>query len=203
MKTLVVTYLPRGQQSFTKKLADVFLKGAKESVETLDLLQDPPDFFGKENLEAYIQRNYGGQKPDMAHQKSIAKMDRMTAQFKSADMLVLATPMHNFSLPAPVKAYFDSVMQKGETWDLQGGKFTGLMTGKKALILLASGGIYEGPMASWEHAASLAKIEFQFMGFSDIRVVTAAGMNSGERLPEVIIAEAQIKVQTITKEWYN
>lgn len=202
MKTLVIVYLPRGEYSYTKKLVDVFLKEAKGNIEGLDLLQDMPDVFTKEILEAYTQRNYLGQKLDSAHQKAIAKMDRMTAQFKSADIVVLATPMHNFSLPAPVKAYFDSVMQKGETWDIQDRNFTGLMSGKKALILLASGGIYEGSMASWEHAVSLARTEFQFMGFSDIRAVTASGMNAGKRKPEEIVAEAQGQLRTLIKEWY-
>jgi FMN-dependent NADH-azoreductase len=203
MKTLLVTYLPRGENSHTKKLADAFSKETKGAVETLDLLQDTPDFFGRVNLESYIHRNYLGEKLDATHQKAIAKMDRMTAQFKAADIVVMAAPMHNFSLPAPIKAYFDSVMQKGATWDIRDGKYVGLMTGKKALILLASGGIYEGPMASWEHAVSLAKVEFQFMGFSDIRDVTAAGINAGKRKPEEIVAEAQEKVRAIAQEWYR
>lgn len=202
MKTLLVTYLPRGEQSSTRKLSDAFLNSVRGSkVEILDLLKDMPDFFLKENMEAYSARNYGGQTLDAKHQKAIAKMDRMTAQFKGAEVVVLATPMHNFSLPGIVKAYFDSVMFKGETWDIRDGQFVGLMTGKKALILLSSGGVYEGPMASWEHAVNLAKVEFQFMGFSDIRAVTAAGMNSGQRKPEEILAEAQQKVAAIVKEW--
>lgn len=205
MKTLVVTYLPRGEQSYTKKLVDAFLDIVDpQNVEVIDLLQDMPDVFTQECLEAYTQRNYMGQKLDAAHQKAIAKMDRMAAQFKAAEVVVIASPMHNFSLPALTKAYFDSVMLKGVTWDiLEGGKFAGLMTGKKALILLASGGVYEGAMASWDHAVSLAKLEFQFMGFSDIRAVTAAGMNAGKRKPEEIVAEAQEKVRAIVGEWYS
>lgn len=204
MKTLIVTYFPRGEQSYTQKLADAFLKEVKRAeAEILNLLQEVPDFFSKTSLESYIQRNYLGEKLDAVHQKAIAQMDRMTAQFKAADVVVLATPMHNFSLPGSVKTYFDSIMQKGETWDIEDGKYVGLMKGKKALILLASGGIYEGAMASWEHAVSLAKVEFQFMGFSDIRAVTAAGMNAGKRKPEEIVAEAQEKVKIIAKEWYS
>lgn len=204
MKTLMVTYLPRGERSYTKKLADAFLEGIKnQPIESLDLLKDIPGFFMETSLEAYIQRNYMGQKLDAVHQKAIATMDRMTAQFKGADIVVLATPMHNFSLPGCVKTYFDSILLKGETWDIQDGKFIGLMTKKKALILLASGGIYEGPMASWEHAVSLARVEFQLMGFSDIRAVTASGMNAGKRQPEEIVAEAQEKVRAITREWYK
>ena len=41
-------------------------------------------------------------------------MDRMTEQLKSADIVAIAYPMNNFSMPAPVKAWFDSVMLKGK-----------------------------------------------------------------------------------------
>ncbi len=103
MKTLLVTYLPRGEQSYTKKLVDVFLQGVKGAgLETLDLLKCMPDVFGKESLEAYTQRNYMGQKLDALHAKAISKMDSMAAQFKTAEIVVLASPMPNFSLPGVV-----------------------------------------------------------------------------------------------------
>jgi len=105
----------------------------------------------------------------------------MTDQLKSADVVVVAYPMNNFSMPAPVKAWFDSVMLKGQTWYAKDGSYIGLMNGKKAIAIVTSGGIYEKePMASWEHALSLTKIEFQFMGYSDVRGILAGGMNAGE-----------------------
>jgi FMN-dependent NADH-azoreductase len=134
--------------------------------------------------------------------ESLKKMDRMASQFKQADTVVLATPMFNFSLPAAVKAYFDSVMLKGETWDIVGGNYSGLMKGKRAIILLASGGVYEGDMAAWEHGVSLAKIEFEFMGFEDIRCVHAAGMNAGEAVKEKNLAQAIESARAIAREWY-
>jgi len=105
----------------------------------------------------------------------------MTDQLKSADVVVVAYPMNNFSMPAPVKAWFDSVMLKGQTWYAKDGSYIGLMNGKKVLAIVTSGRIYEKePMASWEHALSLTKIEFQFMGYSDVRGILAGGMNAGE-----------------------
>ena len=164
-KTLIVTYLPSGERSSTKKLVDAFLAAAKgqTQVEHLDLLKEVPDFFSSESLGAYVTRNYMGQALAPAQATAIAKMDRMTAQLKAADVVVLAFPMHNFGPPAAIKAWFDSVMLKGQTWDMNASGFVGLMKGKQALILLSSGGVYEGPMAGWEHAASLAKVEFAFI----------------------------------------
>ncbi len=64
------------------------------------------------NLLAYINRNILGQKLSPNEEKLLSKMDRMAAELKSADIVVVAFPMYNFSMPAIVKALFDSVMQK-------------------------------------------------------------------------------------------
>src|SRR5437879_1854159 len=171
MKTLLVKYTPRNERSNTKKLLDTFREKIKNSdIEELDLSTDVPDLFLAESLAAYIQRNYLGQ--DLSHNQKnlLSKMDRMTNQIKSANVVAIAYPMNNFSMPAPVKAWFDSIMLKGETWDTKNGSYVGLMNGKKALAMVSSGGVYsKEPMTSWEHALSLAKLEFQFMGYSDVR----------------------------------
>jgi len=200
MKILVVSYLPRGERSHTKKLLDAFLETVDgQETEHLDLLTDLPDVFLPENLNSYIMRNYLGNSLSEAETAGMAKMDRMTRQLKNADAVVLAFPMHNFSTPAPVKAWFDSVMQKGETWTPGDSGYVPLMTGKKALVLISSGGIYEGDTAGYEHAVSLARAEFGLMGF-EMQAVMASGTNLLPD-PEKAVAEKQEEVRTIAKEW--
>lgn len=202
MKTLLVHYTPRNERSNTKKLLDAFRAGIKNSaVEELSLTRNSPDLFLEENLSAYIQRNYLGQDLNPSQRQAIAKMDRMTDQLVSADVVVVAYPMYNFSMPASVKAWFDSVMLKGRTWEVRDGRYVGLMKDKKALVLVASGGFYGEPMASWEHALSLGKLEFQFMGYSDIRGILAQGMNSSDS--ESGLKASVSEAQNIATEWYG
>ncbi len=205
MKTLLVHYTPRNERSNTKRLVDAFRSQIKNSeIEELNLSRDTPDLFLEENLAAYIQRNYLGQDLTQDQKKSIAKMDRMTEQLRSADMVVVAYPMHNFSMPASVKAWFDSVMLKGKTWDTKDGKYVGLMSGKKALVLVASGGFYgKEPMTSFEHALSLGKAEFQFMGYSDVRGILAEGMSAGDESRTASLEKYINQVQKIAQEWYD
>jgi hypothetical protein len=62
MKTLIVSYIPRNEQSNTKTLLDAFREEIGISdVEELDLLVDVPDMFLDSNLLAYINRNFLGQ----------------------------------------------------------------------------------------------------------------------------------------------
>lgn len=203
-KTLLVTYLPSGERSNTKKLVDAFLAAAKgkTAIEHLDLLRELPDVFTAEVLSVYVTRNYMGQALSPAQATVIAKMDRMTAQLKAADVVVVAFPIHNFGLPAPVKAWFDSVLLKGQTWDMNSGGFVGLMKGKKALVLNTSGGIYEGPMAGWEHAVSLAKVEFTFMGYDVVEAITSPGMNANPAKAPESISAAVAKIKDLLARWY-
>lgn len=205
MKTLIVHYLARQEDSHTGKLLKAFRETLPADAETveLDLVRETPDFFLTEQLQAYIRRNYLGQELDPAAAAAMARMDRMTAQLKEADIVVLASPMYNFSLPAAVKAWFDSVMLKGQTWDSGPDGFHGLQDGKKALVLSASGGVYEGTAAGWDHFEPLVRTEFAFMGYSDIRVVKAAGVNSRPDKVDEIVTRGQEEVRTIVREWYG
>src|SRR5574337_8625 len=205
MKTLLVKYTPREERSTSKKLLDAFRNEIKNSpIEVLDLCMDDPEMFDVESMSAYIRRNYLKENLSDEQKKVLKKMDAMTQQIKSADIVVVAFPMHNFSTPAPVKAWFDSVMLKGQTWDNSDGKYFGLMEGKKALILVSTGGFYtKEPMINWEHAVSLAKLEFKFMGFSDIRAILNEGMNAGDQVQSENLEKSIDTVKKIAKEWYS
>lgn len=203
VKTLVISYLPGEERSNTKKMLDHFLKEVKTAeIEKLDLCKNAPDFFTHESLMVYYERNYGGQKVTPEREAAIAKMDKMTAQLKKADIVVMAFPMHNFGMPGIVKTYFDSVMQKGETWTITPEGYRGMMGGKKALVMTSSGGAYEGPRAAYETLSSLARIEFNFMGFSEVEIISAAGINMNPEKAEEIIEAANQKVSGIVKKWY-
>ena len=205
MKTLLVKYTPREERSTSKKLLNVFRNEIKNSeIEVLDLCVDVPDMFNVENINAYIRRNYLKEELLPEQKITLAKMDRMTQQIKSADIVVVAFPMHNFSMPATVKAWFDSVMLKGQTWNNADGKYFGLMKGKRALIIVSSGGFYTTePMIHWEHAMSLTKIEFQFMGFSDVRGILAEGMNVDDVTKTANMQKSIDEIKKITQEWFR
>lgn len=213
MKTLIVKYLPN-RRSRTQKLLEAFLEGVQDSeIEQLDLCSDVPDLFSIDALEGYFGR-ITGRIPRTTHIPALAKMDRMTAQLKSCDVVVLASPMYNFSLPATVKAWFDSVMLQGDTFlPNPKGAFLGLMTGKKALVLMTAFGTYsmgDGTVGSlfgptYDHGFSLAKLEFKFMGFSEIRGVLGEGMSPSkdESTKARLLEEAVEQVRSITQDWYG
>ena len=202
MNILAVTYLPRAERSHTKNLLDVAMQSLEgNTITKLDLLIETPDLLNQDRVMAYIQRDYLGQDVDSEQLSQLAKMDAMTNQLLESDAVILAAPMYNFSVPATVKAWFDSVMLKGYTWDANSEGYYGLLKGKKALILMSSGGAYEGPMAQYDHAMSLAKQEFNFMGFDEVDGVWLQGINlTPDDLDERRQA-AEAEVKQILSTW--
>jgi FMN-dependent NADH-azoreductase len=205
MKTLIVKYIPRNERSNTKKLLDAFRGEINSSnVAELDLLDDVPDMLLGDNLLAHINRNILGLELLPEEEKLLFKMDRMAAQLRSEDIVVVAFPMYNFSMPAIVKAWFDSVIQKGVTFGNRKDDHMVISNAaKKALTLISSGGVYSNESSfsgRGEHALSLSNLEFQYMGYSDVQGVLAQGMAMNEEVKQTNLNKSIRQVRAIATE---
>ncbi len=202
MKTLIVKYLPTGVNSNTKKLLDLFLEETKnQNIEVLDLLKEQAPLFDEKSIQAYYKRNYGGQKLDTNEAKLLEQNDKLIAQLKSADVVVFAYPMHNFGIPASVKAYLDAVIFNGETFEV--GKK--LMAGKKVLTLFTAGGIYSEEVfnfdyPNWNTIALQSKAMYGFMGFDYIETIGTSLRD--EAAADSRIVEVRSRLQNIIKKWF-
>src|SRR5690606_10090467 len=69
-----------------------------------------------------------------------------------ADTIIISLPLFNFGIPSVLKTWFDHVVRAGVTFRYTENGPTGLVTGKKLYIALASGGVYsQGPMQAYDH----------------------------------------------------
>jgi FMN-dependent NADH-azoreductase len=73
-----------------------------------------------------------------------------------------------------------------------------LLSGKKALVIVASGGDYQGPAAAYEHAASHAKVFFGFLGMH-VEVVAVPGQAGADAGAQKDAALA--KATEILRSW--
>lgn len=201
-KTLIVSYTPR-EGSNTKKLLDYFVSqiSGKTEIEYLDLAEKAPAMFLKDELNAYVKRNFGGQELTEREAKIIEPIDKMCQQVLDADYIVLAYPIYNFTFPGPVKCWFDAVLQSGKTFRYTETGFEGLLKGKKALVITTSGGDYTSNSA-WDFSTPLAHGEFEFMGMED-KIVTAGGMSMDESRTKESLEKAMEKLDFISNEWFK
>jgi FMN-dependent NADH-azoreductase len=97
-------------------------------------------------------------------------------EFVTADVIVIGAPLYNFSLPSQLKAWIDRITVKGRTFRYTAQGPEGLVRGKKVIVAIARGGVYE-PGAGSEFAESYLKFLFAFLGITDVTFVRAEGLN--------------------------
>lgn len=101
--------------------------------------------------------------------------------------------MHNFGIPAVLKLWIDQIARVGQTFAYVDGTPKGLLAGKKAQFLIATGGFYAAgsPMGSYNFVEPYLRTIFGFLGVTDTHFVTAggtAGLRSGKIDRETLLA---------------
>jgi FMN-dependent NADH-azoreductase len=114
----------------------------------------------------------------------LALSDTLIAELEQADEYVFGVPMHNFSVPSVMKLWIDQIARVGKTFAYADGAAKGLLIGKKATFLIASGGNYEvAPMAPYNFVEPYLRSLFGFMGVTDTTFLTTGGtmaLNHGQ-----------------------
>jgi FMN-dependent NADH-azoreductase len=107
----------------------------------------------------------------------LAVSDLLLAELERADEYVFGVPMHNFGVPSVLKLWIDQIARAGRTFSYAGGSPKGLLTGKKATFIVATGGIYDAQtrMASFNFVEPYLRSVFGFLGVTDATFLTAGG----------------------------
>ena len=103
------------------------------------------------------------------------------AELLATETLVLAIPMYNFGIPSSLKAWFDHVLHPGQSFEYTAAGPRGLLTGKKAVVLISSAGNYSAaPASSMDFAEPYVRALLGFMGIAEVTVIRADGLALGE-----------------------
>ncbi len=106
---------------------------------------------------------------------------KVLQELLDADTLVLAAPMYNFGIPSTLKAWLDHVIHPGKTFQYGANGPEGLLKGKKAVLVLSTGGAYtEGPAKSMDFVEPYLRAVLGFIGITDVTVVRAEAQAMGE-----------------------
>ena len=175
-RLLVVETSPRGAASVSRQLTRRFVarwQAAHPQGEVVmrDLAETRLPYVDAPWLMAYFTPAQQ-QSPDM--KETLALSDALVAELLAADHLVIATPVYNYNVPAALKAWIDHIVRKGQTLGFDG---QGLLAGKKATVLIASGGVYsEGsPLRDRDIAGQYLRLILNVIGIADVTLVAGGG----------------------------
>jgi FMN-dependent NADH-azoreductase len=190
---LFVTSSPRGPESYSQKVAQSIVNELKwrdpdANVVVRDVARYPLPHVG----EAFIGGLWSGPEQRTPEQAAaLALSDALIDELAAADTIVLAAPMHNFGLPSTLKAWIDYVIRSGRTFSYSQKGPEGLLNGKRAILVLARGGVYsEGPAKAFDFQEPYLRAILGFIGITDIEVVRVEGVAQGAVGAEKAVASA-------------
>ena len=177
----------RGQSS---QLAQRFVTAWREGnpgakVTVRDLAKEPVPHLDAAGFGAFLAKPEERTKEQQA---AAAYSDTLIAELKAADVIVLGLPLYNFGLPSTLKAYFDQIGRSGSTFRYTAEGPVGLLTGKKAYVFAARGGLYKGTPKDTQ--TSYVRDFLAFLGITDVEFVYAEGLAISEQSKSAGIAQA-------------
>lgn len=110
-----------------------------------------------------------------AQLKAIALSDTVVSELVNNDVLVIGVPIYNFSMPAGMKAWCDLAARVGETFRYTEKGPIGLLEGKKAYVIVASGGVKVD--SEFDFLTPWLRQYLGFIGIKDVTVISADGQN--------------------------
>lgn len=186
---------PQGQSD---QLADRFVAALLASqpdaqLTVRDLAVEPLPHLGAAEVGAFFTP---AASRSAEQQALVALSDGLVAELAAADVLVLGVPMYNFGIPSTLKAYFDRVARAGVTFKYTETGPVGLLTGKKAYVLAARGGMYQG--TAKDSQTAYLKDFLSFIGIDDVTFVYAEGLNMGDANRSAALAAAERQIAQLT-----
>ncbi|HEM8291048.1 MULTISPECIES: FMN-dependent NADH-azoreductase [Providencia] len=176
--------------SQSNKIADYFIqqwqeKNPEDTVTVRDLVNEPIPAIDGEILAAFGPSDTKTEQ----QQAHLDLSNSLIEEIKAHDVIVIAAPMYNFTIPSHLKHYFDFIARSGHTFKYTEQGSVGLLENKRAFVLTSRGGIYKDTPA--DTMVPYMTLFLNFLGIKDIEFVFAEGTALGNGSVEKAHQQAQ------------
>jgi len=142
---LYLTCSPRGAVAYSRLAGDALVdmlraRHPEARIARRDLAADPPPLVDAAFSAAILSGD--GTAP------ALAASEALITELEAADAVVIATPMHNYSVPAVLKAWIDQVVRINRGFRSTPQGKVGLLADRPVFVVIASGGWFTGPSPS-------------------------------------------------------
>lgn len=175
----------RNDGSVSRQLADVYIDRLAETravrVDTRDVSVGLP-VINQDWIAATFTPEVD-RSPE--HRATLTQSDRLVEELERNELIVISTPIYNFGIPASLKLWVDQIARAGRTFRYTDTGPVGLLSGKRAVILVASGGTEVG--SEIDFATPYLLHVLGFLGITDVDVIAAdqLGRSGPEKIEQV------------------
>jgi FMN-dependent NADH-azoreductase len=196
---LYLSCSPRGPASHSLSFAEELLTRLRQhypaaTIRRRDLAANPPHFVDAAFSHAIL---------DPANPpRAFAHSEELIQELEHADALVIATPMHNFTVPAVLKAWIDQVVRIRRTFESTPTGKIGLLADRPVFVVITSGGWFSGPSPSGVPAqpdflTAYLRAVLTTIGLRDIHILTLEGVTRGPAMLEQAVSLARQSLDRI------
>ena len=178
---LYVSCSPKGAQAISDRFARQVLRRLRDrhpaaKIGHRDLALTPPPF-----VDAAFCAAIANPAEDAA---AFAASDGLIEELERADALVIATPMHNYTVPAVLKAWIDQVVRIRRTFASTPAGKVGTLKDRPVFIVVASGGWFTGPSpagtpAQPDFLTPYIRAVLNTIGLTTVHLLTLEGVTRG------------------------
>ena len=196
-RVLIIESSARQQDSVSRQLTQAFISQWKtahptDEINVRDVAANPLPHLDSTLLGGWMKPE--DQRSD-EERDALVRSDALTDELLAADVLVMAAPMYNFAIPSTLKAWLDHVLRAGITFKYTPTGPQGLLTGKRAFVLTARGGIHAG--ATSDHQEPYLRQVMAFIGIHDVTFIHAEGLNMSGDFYEKGLDQAKAQLAAV------
>lgn len=148
--------------------------------------------------ESWIQASYTPEaKRSPEHVATLALSDTLVDELLQADVIALGVPMHNFSVPASLKAWIDLVVRAGKTFSYGETGPKGLIPSDKKVIVIGTRGGPYMPNGAMDFQAPYLKHMLGFIGLTNVSFIHVDKQGMGDEVAKQAVDRA---VQELSAE---
>ncbi len=194
---LIIESSARQQDSVSRQLTRDFIQQWQaahpgDQINLRDVAANPLPHLNADLLGGWMKP---AEQRSMPEQEAFERSNQLTDELLAADVLVMAAPMYNFTIPSTLKAWLDHVLRAGITFKYTPTGPQGLLQGKRAIVLTALGGIHAG--AGSDHQEPYLRQAMAFIGIHDVEFIHAEGLNMSGDFHEKGVNQAKARLAAL------
>jgi len=199
MNILHVSCSPRGQASESYRLAQNIIGRLQKSDPTATLINR---IVGDGSIPP-IDTDYAvsqGSSADLSQEGSASVSDVLIKELESSDVVVIGTPMHNYTVPATLKLWIDHIARVRRTFNVSPQGKIPLLRDRPVFVAVSSGGRFSGERVRQpDFLTPYLKAILGMIGLHDLTFFSVEGTAFGADA----VAEARTRTDQAIQEHFS
>ena len=191
---------PRKDTSHSRRMADELVAGLVEAHPVLnicdrDLGTGPVPVIDGRYVAAMLTTFT---KEQSAASAELAMSETFIGELERADVVLISTPVHNYTVPASLKAWIDHIVRIGRTFKSTPTGKVGLLNDRPTFVVAASGGYFSSTdVRQPDFFTPYVDAVLRTIGIHDVHHIRLEGVSRGEAAVDAAYRKARAEVATL------